>query len=308
VEIISRINQSKQKFYNIGYVLALSSAVLASLMHVVPKELLDNGINDVSPITLAFVIYIVNGLFFTSVSKKSTPISKITKKNWIFLSLIGIAEVLGLITYFFGLKDSSAANAAVLNSSEIIFSMFIAIIILKERLQKKEMGPFTLIILGVIILPVGYDMYNTGFMFSNMVIGDFLILLSGVFFAADINISKYVSDRIDSKRITQITSFVSGLVALGIMLTLDIPFDISFTHIPGILLSGLLGTGIATFFFVLSLKFIGSVRTTLLYSTGTAFGVMFSWIILGEAILIINILTVIMIILGIFFLRKRISS
>ncbi|EPA04319.1 hypothetical protein [Candidatus Nitrosarchaeum limnium] len=84
MEIITRINQSKQKFHNIGYVLALASAVLASLMHVVPKELLDNGINDVSPITLAFVIYIVNGLFFTSVSKKSTPISKITKKNGCF--------------------------------------------------------------------------------------------------------------------------------------------------------------------------------------------------------------------------------
>lgn len=222
--------------------------------------------------------------------------------------MIGIAEVLGLITYFFGLKDSSASNAAVLNSSEIIFSIFIAIIILRERLQKKEMGPFTLIILGVIVLPIGYDMYNTGFMFSNMVTGDFLILLSGVFFAADINISKYVSDRIDSKRITQITSFVSGFVALSIMLIFNIPFDITFTHVPGILLSGLLGTGIATFCFVLSLKFIGSVRTTLLYSTGTAFGVILSWIILGEAISFINIFAVIMIIAGIFLLRKKISA
>jgi drug/metabolite transporter (DMT)-like permease len=307
VEISSWITLSKQKFYNIGYVLAIASAALAALMHVIPKQMLDNGINDINPITLALVIYMINGLFFTSVSKKSTPISKITKKNWIFLALIGIAEMLGLITYFFGLKDSTAANAAVLNSSEIIFSIFIAMIILRERLHKKEMGPFTLIILGVIILPIGYDMYNTGFVFSNMVTGDFLILLSGVFFAADINISKYVSDRIDSKRIIQITSFVSGFVALGIMLALNIPFDITFDHIQGILLSGLLGTGIATFFFVLSLKFIGSVRTTLLYSTGTAFGVIFSWIILGETITIINIITVIMIITGIFLLRKRIS-
>ncbi|MCE9652818.1 MAG: DMT family transporter [Nitrosarchaeum sp.] len=277
-------------------------------MHVIPKQMLDNGIHDVNPITLSLVIYIINGLFFTTISKKSTPISNISKKNWVFLVLIGIAEVLGLITYFFGLKNSSAANAAVLNSSEIIFSIFIAIIILRESLKRKEIGPFTLIILGVIVVPIGYDMYNTGVMFSNMVTGDFLILLSGVFFAADINISKYVTDKIDSKRITQITSFVSGLVALVMMFTFNIPFDITVAHLPGILLSGLLGTGIATFCFVLSLKFIGSVRTTLLYSTGTAFGVIFSWAILGESISFINIFTVIMIFTGIFFLRKRISD
>jgi len=308
VEIRAYLKQPQQKFYNIGYVLALASAALSALMHVVPKQMLDNGINDVSPISLSLVIYIINGLFFTSLSKKSTPISNISKKNWICLALIGAAEVLGLITYFFGLKDSTAANAAVLNSSEIIFSIFIAMIVLRESLKKKEIGPFTLIILGVIVVPIGYDVYNSGIMFSNMVTGDFLILLSGVFFAADINISKYVSDRIDSKRITQITSFVSGLVALGIMLTFNIPFDITLTHIPGILLSGLLGTGIATFCFVLSLKFIGSVRTTLLYSTGTAFGVIFSWIILGELISFISIFTVIMIFTGIFLLRKRISD
>jgi len=222
--------------------------------------------------------------------------------------LIGLAEVLGLIFYFYGLKDSSAANAAVLNSSEIIFSIFIAMIVLRERLHKKEMGPFTLIILGVIVLPIGYDLYSNGFMFSNIVGGDLLILLSGVFFAIDINISKYVSDRIDSKRIIQITSFTSGLVALCLVFLLDIPFDVTIEHIPGIIFSGLLGTGIATFFFILSLKFIGSVRTTLLYSTGTAFGVIFSWIILWEPISLVSIFAVIMIFMGIFLLRNRLAE
>jgi drug/metabolite transporter (DMT)-like permease len=308
MEIRAYLRQPKQKFYNVGYVLALASAALAALMHIIPKQMLGNGINDVNPITLALVIYIINGLFFTTISKNATPILNITKKNWIFLGLIGTAEVFGLITYFFGLKDSTAANAAVLSSSEIIFSIFIAMIILRETLKRKEIGPFSLIILGVVIVPIGYDMYNTGFMLSNMVTGDFLILLSGAFFAADINISKYVSDRIDSKRITQVTSFVSGLVALGMMFAFNIPFDVTVAHLPGILISGLLGTGIATFCFVLSLKFIGSVRTTLLYSTGTAFGVIFSWVILGESISLISIFTVIMIFSGIFLLRKRISD
>lgn len=85
MEISSYITRPKQRFYNVGYVLALASAVLAALMHVIPKQMLDNGINDVNPITLALVIYIVNGLFFTSVSKKSTPVSNITKKIGCFL-------------------------------------------------------------------------------------------------------------------------------------------------------------------------------------------------------------------------------
>jgi drug/metabolite transporter (DMT)-like permease len=293
-----------------GYVFAILAAGLAALMHVIPKPLLESnsGFLEIHPISLACIIYLINGLFFTPFSKNSVPYGKIGRKNLIFIILIGLAEVLGLITYFFGLKDATAANAAVLNNSEIIFSILIAITVLRERLCKKELAPFSIVIIGIAVLPIGFDFYQRGMTVTNLVIGDLLILLSGLFFALDINISKYVSDRLDSKRITQLTSFVAGIFALGLVVFFQIPFDISLDHMPGILISGIAGTGVSTLFFIMALRLIGAVRTTLLYSTSSIFGVVLAGIFLNEALTIVNVISLALVLSGTYLLKEKISG
>jgi drug/metabolite transporter (DMT)-like permease len=298
-----------QKDHTLGYTVAILSAILAALMHVVPKPLLESS-NDLvlNPITLACVIYLMNGLFFTPFTKHSTPISKIGRKNLIFLILIGCAEMTGLIMYFFGLKDATAAHSAILNSSEIIFAMIIAMTFLRERLKKNEWYPFSIIITGLFVLPLGFDFFNSGMVFSSFVIGDFLVFFAGIFFAIDINISKYVSDRLESKQITQISSFVAGIIALVIIFILQIPFEISYSHIPGIITSGIIGTGISTLFFVMALRYIGAVRTTLIYSTSPVFGISFAFLFLHENITMINIISLILVVTGVFLLKDRIAK
>jgi drug/metabolite transporter (DMT)-like permease len=275
-----------------------------------PKPLLESsdGFLQIHPITLACAIYLINGLFFSPLSKNSGPCNKIGSKNVIFIILIGLAEVLGLITYFFGLKDSTAANAAILNNSEIVFSIIIAITILHERLRKNELLPFSIVIIGIAVLPIGFDFYQRGMTVTSLVTGDFLILLSGLFFALDINISKYVSDRLDSKRITQLTSFAAGGFALGLIIFFQIPFDISLSHIPGILITGIAGTGISTLFFIIALRSIGAVRTTVAYSTSSIFGIILAGVILNETITIVNIASLVMVLSGTYLLKDKISG
>lgn len=299
-----RVNFSK------GYIFALLAAGLAALMHVAPKPLLEssNGLLEINPMVLACIIYFMNGLFFTPFSKNSEPCKKIGNKNLFFIILIGLAEVLGLITYFFGLKDSTASNAAILNNSEIIFSIIIAITILRERMKKKEIPAFSIVIIGMVGLPIGFDFYQGGLSFTNLVAGDFLILISGLFFALDINISKYVSDRLDAKRIIQLTSFVGGSFALGLILFFQIPLDVSLSQIPGIVITGIAGTGASTLFFLVALRSIGAVRTTVLYSTSSVFGVILAGIFLSETITPVNIFSVILVLTGTYLLKNRISE
>lgn len=303
--------QKKQiRYSTIGYVLAISAAALAALTHVIPKPLLDSSYGgiELSPITLAFLIYIMNGLFFTPLAKNHSPIKKIDRKNFVFLGIIGLTEVLALITYFFGLKDSTATNAAILTNGEILFSILIAITIYKERLHRKELSPFALIIIGMIVLPVGYDLYNSGFHVTELVFGDMLILLSGLFYALDINICKYVSSRLDSRRITQLTSFISGGFAFCLILFFQVPFDFSFNQLPEIMITGIAGTGMSALFFILALKFIGTVRTILIYSTSSVFGIIFSKLFLLEVITLANVFSIVMVLSGIYLLRNRLSD
>lgn len=295
----------------LGYILAISSAALAALIHVLAKPILDSNIDQsltVSPIMMAMVIFFINGFFFTPLARKQTPVNKIGRKNLLFLLLIGIAESAALITYFFGLKDSTVVNASVLSNSEIVFSLIIAITVLKERLARKEIIPCFMIVIGTVVLPLGIDFSHNSLNFTNLMFGDVLILLAGVFYALDINICKYVSDKLDSKRIIQITSFASGFFALGIMMLFNIPFDLELSKLPSIATIGIIGTGVSTLFFIISLRLVGSVRTVLLYTTISIFGIIFSIIFLSESIHPFHVISIIIALIGIYFLRNRLGD
>ena len=84
----------------------------------------------------------------------------------------------------------------------------------------------------------------------------------------------------------------------------EIPMEVDIVQLPGIIIIGALGTGMSTLFFLISLKMIGTVRTVLLFSTTSVFGVLFSGIFLGEAISISDIFSLILVLSGIFLLRR----
>jgi drug/metabolite transporter (DMT)-like permease len=302
---ISKNNNS----FQLGYVLILISAVLASLVHVLAKPLVDNQVDFViHPVALAACIYIINGAFFTPFTRKSMPVASLGRKNLVLLAVIGISEVIALITYFFGLKDSTAANASIFSNGEIVFSLLIVMVIFKENLQKKEIGPFVMMLLGMMVLPVAYDFYSHGMVISEIVIGDILIIASGTFYALDVMLCRYLSDKIDSKRITQITSLVSGTIAVAAMIVFHVPFNIDLLSLGPIALFAIGGTGLATMLFLVSLRLIGGVRTILLFSTNSVLGVVFAALILSETITVMNMVSVALTFGGICLLRNRLGG
>lgn len=256
----------------LGFTLAVLAAAFSAMPTVIPKSLMDDattgGITP-NPIMIVFVIYVINGLFFTPIAKNSSPISKIRKKTIFMLILLGVVETTGTLFHTLGLKDTSALNASILSNGETIFAILIGITIFRERLNKKEVLPFLLIVLGTIILPVGSDIYSHGMILSNFVFADVLILLAGLFYCLDTFIAKHIDHSISTKRIVHVMSCSGAVFTLGLMLFLQIPFDISIDQISIAGLTGFLGIGVTMMFFVMALRMIGAVRTVLIYSTGT---------------------------------------
>ena len=93
-----------------GYYLIILAAALSALIHVISKPMLESSENliEINPVVMAFLIYFIAGIFFTPVARKTNSISKFGKKDWLFMGLIGIAEVSALITYFYGLSTATA--------------------------------------------------------------------------------------------------------------------------------------------------------------------------------------------------------
>jgi len=294
----------------LGYVFVIVAAALAGLIHSVSKPILEysnTNTVEINPLTLAAIIFIVNGMFFTPI-RKNMESAKIGRRNYFLLAIIGIVEVLAISTYFFGLKESTAVNASILTNGEIIFSIFIALIVFKEKLGKKELPYFSMIIIGASLIPIGFDLYQHDMNLSGLVFGDLLILLAGLFYAIDINMCKLVSDKINAKKITQISSFAGGGFALFLILIFQIPFNVSLSHIPNIAVIGIFGTGLSTYFFIMALRSIGAVRTILLYSSTSVFGMIFATLLLHEVITLQNALSIALVLGGMYFLRNRLGN
>ena len=295
----------------LGYFSVILAATLEAFRQILSKAFLvpaNLDMSQLNPVTIALVIFVVNGLFFTGLARKNHSILRIKKKDLILLALIGMAEGAALITYFYGLHNSTAINASVLNNGEILFSLLIAIIAFRERLQKMERIPFLLITIGMVALPIGYDLYSNGLIMTKLIIGDFLLLLAGFFWALDINMSKHVSERVGSQRITQLASFMAAAFALGLIVILQIKVDINPLQIPPIAAIGIVSIGLSTALFVTGLKLIGAVRTILIYSINSAFGVVLSFIFLHEYVSITNVISVGIAFLGLYLLRNRLAE
>jgi drug/metabolite transporter (DMT)-like permease len=294
---------------NYGYYIIILAAVLAALMHVICKPMLENESNiGINPIVMAFLIYFICGIFFTPVVQKTSSNTKYVTRDILLMAGIGILEVAGLITYFYGIGTSTAVNASIFSNSEIIFALVIALLIFKERLQTKECIPFTMIIIGMLIMPLGNDLYQNDFQLGSMVTGDLLIIFSGLLCAVDITLCRYLGNKFDVKKTVQIISITCAAVTFSLIVLFQIPMDIRLEQVPSILIMSIIGTGTPTILFLMGLKLIGTVRTVLLYSTTSVFGIFFSGLFLSEVITPWDMLSSIMVLTGIFFLRNKLAT
>lgn len=292
-----------------GYYFIIIAAALAALVHVLSKPMLEVGTSqvEINPIVMAFLVYFICGIFFTPLVKRSPRISKVSRRDITFMLLIGIAEGAGLITYFYGISTSTAVNASIFSNSEIIFALVIAMLVFKERLHIKECIPFSMIIIGMMIIPIGNDLYQNDFSLS-LVTGDLLIIFSGLLYAIDITLCKYLGERFDVKKTVQVISFTCAVITISIIVLFQIPMDVELAQVPNILVMSIAGTGMSTLFFLMGLKLIGAVRTVLLYSTTSVFGIIFSGLILSEVITYTDVISVVLVLLGIFLLRNRLAE
>ena len=313
-EIVKNTFQPKSAKTNLwlGISIALLAAIFASTINIVGKTLVDPSygyVEDaVHPLNLAIFLGLISGLFFTPFAKGKKIPTKFGRKPLILVLMLGVTDVLAITTNFFGLHHTTAVNATILINTELLFTAIIAFTIFHERIEKKETFPLGLITVGAIVLPLIIDIFENETFVSGFVLGDFMIILAAVFFALDISIARYVSNIVSTTRISQISAFAGIPFALVLMLIFQIPFEVPLEHIPSIIYMGIFVSGLSYFFFVIALKLIGAIRTILIYSTTTVFGILFSGIFLGEEITELNVISVAIISAGVYLLRKKFAK
>ncbi len=260
----------------IGYASATLCAVLVGSISTASKPVLVNT----NPLMYGALVYLLAALSSVPLSYKVRGL-QVRRGDWpLVLAITVSGSILAPSLFFTGLEKTTASDTAILSNSETIFTVLFALLFFKEKLRARGYLATLLVLTGVVIVTT--NLQFSGFLFDIKKEGNVLIILSMALWALDNNISKIASQRIDISRLVQLKGLIGGATLLIFALILKIPIGITPIEIPNLLLVGLVGFGIALYLFLHSLSRIGTVRTMLIYSTGTVFGLLFAFMFLHE--------------------------
>src|SRR4030043_1308639 len=243
-----------------GIILVMSTAVISGFAIFVNKL----GVGEFNPYLFAFlknffVAFLLVGLLLGL--KEFTNIKKLTKKNWLILTIIGlIGGSAPFLLFFKGLSLTTAANGAFIHKTMFIYVAVLATVFLKEKISN-------LFLIASIFLLMG-NFYFLKFLPYGAREGDILIIAATILWAIENTISKYALKSL-SPRIVAFGRM--GIGSIFILLFLIFTGNIqtigklTTLHIQWILISGALLFGyVATWYTGLKYVNVSTATTVLL--------------------------------------------
>jgi drug/metabolite transporter (DMT)-like permease len=262
------------------------------------------------PLIVAAMTYMIAGFSLFPVSfiseKKIKQKTVLKGKDYYILLTIGIlGGGIAPLLFFEGLKNTSASNASVLEGGELLFTAVIALTFFKEKLTKLGYFGMIMTIIGITLVSF-YNANGQNFLYNfNLSIGNILIILSTLCWGFDNNLSKIISHRIsNTSKIVYIKSLIGGILLLSAAVLFRYKFAFDIAQIPYYLILGIGGFGLSLFFFIESLRIIGTLKAIVIFSSSSIFGLIFSFVILNEKIGIMQWISTAMVIFGLYYVNK----
>jgi len=278
------------------------SAILYGSISTIAKP----SLNTINPILLSSLTYLIIGIFLTAIVKINKDIANVNKDTIKLIFLTSVCgAVIGPILFFYGLKLTNASSSSLLINAEFLFSILLAIILLKERPRRIAYIGIILIFTAVIILNLKIN--SIDFFLNNNFIGNILILSATLFWALDNNISKIILQKeIPVIKIIQIKSLIGGLLSFAIVFISNISLAINISQIPSLIFLSLGGFAGSLFLFLKGMKEVGTIKSVMIFSTSSVFGVIFAFIFLKDNIELWRILSSLLTMIpGIYLISKN---
>lgn len=281
-------------------------ALLAAFLFGASAPLTKILLGKIEPIPLAAFLYLGSGLgllilqgFIGVVKKHKIKEAPLRSKDipWL-LGAILFGGVIAPILLLVSLDKTPASTAALLLNFEGVATTVIAIVFFKEYAGKEIIGAVILITLASIIL--SWDFTNQ-WGFSLSALG---IVCACICWGIDNNFTRNISAK-NPFSIVIIKGIIAGMVSfiISVLLRYQLPkFDV-------IIISMIIGFfcyGSSIVLFVFALRSLGSARTSALFGTSPFIGVILSFVLLGDKLSSMFIMSLPLMVIGtILLLRER---
>jgi drug/metabolite transporter (DMT)-like permease len=282
----------------VGYFCAILAAALFGSVSTISKPVL----STVNPVLLSSLVYIISGLVFTPIAQQ-TQIAKVSKKYYFLIlatAIIGAAAA--PIMFFIGLKQTTAADTALLSNGETVFSILFALLFFKEKLKAGGYVAVGIVLMGVFIVTTNFQLDST---IMKLNTGNILVISATALWGLDNNISKIITRRISVSRLVQLKSLIGGGISLLIIFVIGIPFNIQYSQIIPIVLVGVFGFAVSLYLYLHGIKRIGVVKASSLLSLSAVFGLIFAAVFLREPIGVYQLIAVIIMLIGVYLMYKN---
>jgi drug/metabolite transporter (DMT)-like permease len=286
----------------LGYLFAILAAAMFGSVSTLAKPL----VSTVNPLLLASVVYLVSAATLTPLAQKQRLPP--TKRNYLLILAISLSgAIIAPSLFFAGLTHASASDAALLTNGEVFFSVLLAMIFFKERLGLLGYIATFLVLIGMVIVTT--DLNFSDFTLQKIHYQDMLIIISMLFWAIDNNLSRILAQKVSVAKIAQVKSAIGGSVLFGIaVFGFGVSINIQISQIVPILALGAIGFAASLYFFLQSLKQINTVRTVLIFSMSSVFGLAAAFIFLQEQISWYQIMAAGIMIFGIYLMNRKEAS
>jgi len=295
-----------------GYMGAISSALLFGIGATLNKIVLA----DVHPTIVAGLIYLFAGLALSIVrfsplrnrvmAVLETPTkteTKISRKDFGILALVVLSgSTIAPLLFLNGLNQTTAINASLLQNTESLFTVLIALLFLKEKACRKDWVGILFLFVGGLFLTTNGEFYRVTL---TSFFGNVLIVTACVFWGVDNNLSRFLSKKEDLILITVMKCLAGGTFLLLLSWALGLKFQIPLFAFPYLISAGAFSIGFSILFFLLGLREIGAMKTSVIFSTSSLFGATFAFIMLRENFSFIQLLAGLVMLLGVYILYKR---
>ncbi len=173
----------------------------------------------VAPLVFASTAALIAGLVAMIFARRSSPpisreISRADMRRLVMAGVLG--TFLAFTCLFIGLQFTSANNAAIILRSELVFALIFGYFFLNETISSRQMAWMTLMVFGVLLVVVTNQLTALG-------IGDILLLITPIAWAAGHTFAKPVLQRVSTWTAVTYRNLVGGalllLLAVGVIWT-----------------------------------------------------------------------------------------
>ncbi|MBR5961013.1 MAG: DMT family transporter [Clostridia bacterium] len=259
---------------------AVFFAVLAATLYALNAPASKLLLRNAPPTLMAGFLYLGAGIgmgilgLIRSRTGQARKEKRLARKDFPYTLGMIVLDIAAPIFLMIGLKQTTAANASLLNNFEIVATSLIAMLFFREKISRQLWIAICLIILSSALLTV--EDVGT-FRFSS---GSLFVLLAATCWGLENNCTRMLSHS-DPLEVVIVKGLCSGVGSVIIGLAVGESFPVA-GNILLILLLGFVAYGLSIYFYVYAQRDLGAAKTSAYYAVAPFIGVLLSLIIFRE--------------------------